>query len=284
MQPDEPIAPLSARSLLGADLHVQTSRRLSMRDLAVLAHVTQRLSAAGDPWAATSLYEMGVAVYGRSPGGEERRGLHESLDRLYEVSITMPGLDATREHQLVKVIGQRRARLIQQIDIEGEQLRLRLVDGKELSQAFGRLKGSQQVRIEVANWYARQVRANGWTGLDLEMFRRLGVGLAARVWSYIEAERYDAKTVELEATYIGLGAPALAALDLAGYTRPRAARAKLVQAGERIVATDARYTRIETIRGRYGWDLLVVRRRGGQALEEARRIRTTTRAAGLAAV
>lgn len=58
-------------------------------------------------------------------------------------------------------------------------------------------------------------------------------------------------------------------------------RAKLADAGERIVATDARYTRIELRRGPYGHELVVVRRRGGPALEEARAIRAKTRDAGL---
>lgn len=38
---------------------------------------------------------------------------------------------------------------------------------------------------------------------------------------------------------------------------PRDARRKLTQAGQRIVATDARYQRVEVRRGPYGWDLLV---------------------------
>ncbi len=137
------------------------------------------------------------------------------------------------------------------------------------------------MRIRLAYWYAEQVRAGYTTYLDLPMFRALGVGLAARVWAYLEAEQYEPKTPDLEATYIGLGAPALAALDLAGYTRTRDARVKLAVAGERIVATDARYTRIELRSGPYGHELVVVRRRGDQALEEARAIRAKTRAAGL---
>lgn len=116
------------------------------------------------------------------------------------------------------------------------------------------------------------------------MFRALGVGLAARVWAFLEAEQYEPKTPELEATVLGLGRPAIDALDLGSYTRPRDARRKLTQAGQRIVATDARYQRVEVRRGPYGWDLLVARVRGGQELEERRRIRATTRAAGLAAV
>ncbi len=290
MQPEKPASGhLTARSLLGADKRVLISRRLAMRDLAVLAHITQQLPAAGDEWAATTLHEMGVAVYGREPGGHDRQALHESLDRLWDVTITMPGFDAADGHQLVDEIGGRRSRLIQQIDIErARKLRLQLVAAKDDEQAkhaasrdLGKLRGTDHVHIELANWYVGQVRAGGWTGLDLEMFRALGVGLAARVWSYIEAERYEPKTPELEATYIGLGTPALAALDLAGYARPRAARAKLVTAGQRIVATDARYQRAEVRRGRHGWELLVARLRGGQELEERRRIRTTSRAAGL---
>jgi len=158
-----------------------------------------------------------------------------------------------------------------------EHRRLRLTTSAEM----GALKGTENVRIRLAYWYAEQVRAGYTTYLDLAMFRALGVGLAARVWAYLEAEQYEPKTPDLEATYIGLGAPALAALDLAGYTRTRDARVKLAVAGERIVATDARYTRIELRSGPYGHELVVVRRRGDQALEEARAIRAKTRAAGL---
>ncbi len=47
------------------------------------------------------------------------------------------------------------------------------------------------------------------------------------------------------------------------------------------MATDARYTRIELRRGPYGHELVVIRRRGGPALEEARAIRAKTRDVGL---
>jgi len=187
----------------------------------------------------TRLYELGQAIYGRVPSGRDRQRLRESLSRLVEVTLTIPGYDVTRSQIVGDLAGESQANLLEAVYIEHRRLRL------TTSAEMGTLKGTENVRIRLAYWYAEQVRAGYTTYLDLAMFRALGVGLAARVWAYLEAEQYEPKTPDLEATYIGLGAPALAALDLAGYTRTRDARVKLAVAGERIVATDARYTRIE---------------------------------------
>src|SRR4051794_40188257 len=83
--------PLLAQSLLSSTVRVRASRRLSMRDKAVLAVVSEKLAPEGDPVVATSLYELGRKVYGHSPGGPERAALRESLARLWDVDLEIPG-------------------------------------------------------------------------------------------------------------------------------------------------------------------------------------------------
>ncbi len=74
-----------------------------------------------------------------------------------------------------------------------------------------------------------------------------------------------------KAKAIGLGPPAIAALDLAGYKRARDGRRALRRAAERIVRTDYRYEAIDVRPGVYvsisveraphaGWRILAVRR------------------------
>ena len=140
----------------------------------------------------------------------------------------------------------------------------------------GGLKGAANVKVAFARWFARQVRAGYATYLDLVMFRRLGVGLAARIWAYLEAESYELKGRDRETKAIGLGPPAVAALDLAGYKRARDARRALSRAAERIVVTDPRYEAVDVRPGVYGYDLYVVRRRGDR-LREHRRVREALR-------
>ncbi len=270
MRPDP--APLTARSLLGAELTVEVSRRLSMRDLAVLAAATEALAGDGNLVVPTSLYELAEAIYGsrrelgRKPGGEEYRHVLSSLDRLVEVALTLPGYDVVSGRLVGNLAGRSRANLLQAVFVESQQLRL------VSPAARGALKGRANVKIEFARWFARQVEAGYVTYLDLAMFRRLGVGLAARVWAYLEAEAYEPKGPGWEAKAIGLGPPAIAALDLAGYKRARDGRRALGRAAERIVRTDSRYEAIDVRPGVYGHDLYVVRRRG-DCLREHRQVR-----------
>ncbi len=257
-------APVVARSLLGSDRTVTMSHRLSLRDLAVLAHLTACLHDAGVE-AHTSLHAIGQAIYGRWPSGQDRRDIRQSLRRLYDVSITMPGYDAIRG-RIIGKMGGTEARLVQAIVMEHEALEL--VEPSDL----GKLRGQQQVSIQLATWYCEQVRAGHVTLLDLSLFRGLGSGLAARLWSYLEAESYEPQTPELEKTVVGLGPPVVATLDLGGYAQARDARAKLRAASRRILGEqgDPRYERITLRRGPRGYELLVVRLRGGQQLARLR--------------
>lgn len=203
----------------------------------------------------------------------------------------MPGYDAAAGHQLVEEIGGRRSRLIQQIDIErARKLRLQLVAAEDdaakrrVAAELGKLKGDAQVRIELANWYSRRSapaagRASTWKCSGRSALASPRASGATSKPSATTRRPRSSKPAT------SASAPRPSRRSTSPATRaPRQAWPGGTVAGERIVATDARYTRVELRRGPYGWDLLVVRRRGGQQLEEARRIRATTRAAGLAAV
>ena len=274
MRPDP--APLTARSLLGGDLAVQVSRRLSMRDLAVLAAAADLLPQDGEPDAPTSLYQLAGAVYGtrrelgRHPGGREYGHVLSSLDRLVEITLKIPGYDVVDGRVVGNLAGRSTANLLEGVYVAHE--RLQLVTPAQR----GGLKGAANVKVAFARWFARQVRAGYATYLDLVMFRRLGVGLAARIWAYLEAESYELKGRDRETKAIGLGPPAVAALDLAGYKRARDARRALSRAAERIVVTDPRYEAVDVRPGVYGYDLYVVRRRGDR-LREHRRVREALR-------
>lgn len=269
-------APLTARSLLGADHKVHVSRRLSMRDLAVLAATSELLPPRERPEVATTLYELSHAVYGRD-GGHQVELILDSFDRLGEITLRLPGFDATRGRVVGNLAGHTRAaNLLQAVFVDHRELR-----GMTAAQ-YGALKGTGNLRVLFTEWFAAQIRAGHATYLDLELFRALGNGLAARLWAFLEGERYEPKGErggeQREAKAIGLGAPVVAALDLASYGRLRDARRKLGRAGERIMLEDPRYEAVEVRPSSLGYDLYVVRRRLPQrTLAERRAVRRQLR-------
>lgn len=274
-------APITARSLLGADLTVTASRRLSMRDLAVLAAGTERLVDGNPPEAPTTLHNLGAAVYGREPQGKDRRDLVASLDRLVEITLEIPGFDVTRNRIVGNLAGKSKANLLEAVFVESDTLELVIDrDGRrEVTdpRAVGRLRGTANVRIRFAWWYAEQIRAGNVTYLDLALFRRLRSGLAARLWAYLEGERYEQKGGARESKSIGLGEPLLAALDLLSYGRENGRERdrwpKLRAACAKVVAADPRYETLELRPGVAARrDLYVVRRTSAaDVAAEARR-------------
>jgi len=282
-------APITALSLLGVDEHVTASRRLTMRDLATLAAASKMLAAGSPPEAPTTLYQLAQAIYGID-GGRQRARVLDSLDRLVEVSLDLPGYDVTRGRIVGNLAGRSKANLLEAVFVESDDFTL-VYDAKWEAGRFGTtgqrkvrgtsaergllhsatLRGRPNVRVRFASWYADQIRAGYCTYLDLAMFRRLGIGLAARLWAFLEAERYEAKGGGVETTVIGLGPKALGALNLAGYKRPRDAIGAVRQAASKIRTADVRYGLIEIRPGIYGRDLYVVRHQAGKPLDEARK-------------
>jgi len=257
---------------MGADLVVKATRRLSMRDLAVLAVAAERLPPEGKPDAPMTLYQLGLGVYGRPPDGRDRRQLYESLERLCEITLTIPGYDVTTSRIVGNLAGKSIANILEAVFVEHE--RLRLVTPQE----WGALKGQVNLRVRFALWYAEQIRAGYVTYLNIETLRALGSGLAARVWAFLEAEQFEPKGDDREGKALALAEPMIQALGLARYGRPQDARARLRRACARIVAQDARYEQLDVRPGPWGggWDLYAVRR-AGERLKEHREVRQLVR-------
>lgn len=225
----------SARSLLG---EFGASQRLTGLDLTVLAFILERWSE-GDTGdllhpAEFTLYELGVAIYGREPDGKERRMLRAALLRLYRVEIDLVGYDAT--------LGQRGARFARKSRLVYDVLsELDTLDDPEQRQ-IGGLRGST-FAVLITPWLGKQVRAGYVTYLDFQVMRRLR-GVAARLWVYLEAEDWRPRRGETEVVrWVTLSPEAFGVFGMS-YARDRDARRHLAEAGERIVAADARYSAV----------------------------------------
>ncbi len=108
--------------------------------------------------------------------------------------------------------------------------------------------------------------------LDLDLLRRLGSGLPARLWATLEAwGRWPDRTLDgCEETAIGLGRPALESLGVAQYERAHDARRALDRAGSTLVAVDPGYELVRCERRGGGWSLVVRRVSGARARAQAR--------------
>ncbi len=241
----------TGRCLLGTDEVAIRPRRLATRDLAVFAYLTDRYlwpppQHDGEP-AEFTLYNLGRAIYGRTPDGEERRELRASLERLWRAEIVFGFQEDAAATSW--------RRLLTQIDSELDRLAKEdvLAEGRR----SGHLRGST-FAVTLAPWVAQAVRAGHFTWLNLHTLRQLG-GIAARLWVYLEAESYKATAHGLASTWIGLGRPALATLGADRYRRTRDARRALVRAAARIVEVDARYASITVEARAGGWALVASR-------------------------
>jgi hypothetical protein len=261
--------PFTGRSLLGLDHVAIRPRRLTPRDLTVLAYVTDRYlwpppKSDLDP-AGFSLYDLGRAIYGREPAGADRRNLRFSLRRLWEAELVLGGVDDLAAERLTW------ERLL--IRIESEVDRLAKEDWLATGRQAGALRGST-FKVTLAPWLAQAVREGHFTWLDFRVLRRLG-GLSARLWVYLEAERFKPLGEGRESTWIGLGQPALASLGADGYERHRDARRALTRAGERIAAADIRYESVRVERRAGGWALIASRTTDAERLKVRRAARTS---------
>ncbi len=255
-------APFTARTLLGMEPERATGR-LSITDMAVLAAVITHLDPEGN-CCPTSLYELSMAVFG-GRGGEELRLTFASLERLVQLTLSLPGYDAVEDRVVGSLTGGSMVNLVQAIYVEHR--RLSIVSRREL----GALKNTHNVKVVLAEWLTRQVRAGNTTWLDLQLLRALGPGLAGRLWAFLEGERLNPDQDGLRAGHVGLGPPALTTLGLAGYARESDARKKLRKAAARIVATDPAWVSIDVIR-RAGWQLVFRRRPSGKEIAQRRRV------------
>jgi hypothetical protein len=263
----------------GLGVAVRASGRLSLTpDLDLLAWVCDRWATTrlpdgytvdGEPHpdgvAAFTLYDLGLDLYGREPGGEERRAMRESLLRLFRVEVTFTGYDAAMKRPDAALCSM--SRLITTIVSEREAL-----GPAADAQAIGALRGSTW-KVELASWLRRQLLAGNVTYLDWRILRQLD-GAAKRTWVYLEAERWKPAGDGLLATHVGLGRPALDSLGVGGFQRHRDARRALERAGARIVAADERYASV-TVEGRPGGHALVAYRLDAERLKVRRQARAS---------
>jgi len=279
-----------ARCLLGAGW-IGGSRRLSMLDLRVWAALCAQLREqlpeppAGDPTLAnadtrtveTTAYQLAERVFARGEGGNRWARLREALMRLRSATVLVQTVERDPEiaAQMVRsgavaLIG----------DVWLATLRLDLTTPRE----WGALKGSTTLKVEIGRWPAQQLLADRVTWLDLDLLRKLGNGLPARLWVALEAwARWPQRSLDgREQTAIGLGQPALESLGVAQYQRRHDARRALDRAGARIVAVDPAYELIRCQGRGQVWNLVVRRLRGQRARARARS-GATWRSQGIAA-
>lgn len=264
--------PFTGRSLLGTDEVAIRPRRLTSRDLAVLAYLLDRFlwpppEGDLDP-ARFTLYDLGRAMYRTEPDGDDRRRLRASLRRLWETEIIFGWQEDSQREDFRRLL----------IQVESEIERLSAADRLPVPpEKVGAVRGST-FKVTLAPWLAQAVREGHFTWLDFRVLRRLR-GLSARLWVYLEAEQWKPQPSERrESTWIGLGRPALASLGADGYARHVDARKALKRAGIRVVKADTRYESVTVERRPGGW-ALVAMRSTGQLRRERERVRATLAAA-----
>jgi hypothetical protein len=216
-------------------------------DLRALAFLATRLGSAPMPTRAEcSLAELAAAVYGRPPGGSDRRTLESSLHRLEAAVVTLHGCDLVAG-RLSR--GVTRAPLFRAVAIES---------------------GPARLRYEFSPWLAGAVAQGGFPRLDLSILRALPT-TAARLWALLEGGRgFEPYTETLELHTLRLDGYLHEALAL-GHAREAEARRCLRQAAAQVAGVDPRYARLEVRLIRSGWVLRVERRIGTAPYDHATR-------------
>lgn len=242
------------RSLLG---EFEASIVLSGLDLKVLAFILERWGSvprdAIDEPAGFTLYEVGQALHGHDPTGGQRRALRASLERLFEVEITLVGYDVRTGTTDSKIAS--RQRLLQAIRWHLEESFEN--HGEEWFATAGALRGSAY-SVTLASWLARQLQGGYATYLDLRILRQLRE-VAARVWVYLEAEDWRPKAGRKEVQrWLALNPKSYRTLGV-HHTRERDARAALARACDRIMLVDGRYAVVSVQETNKGWCLLATR-------------------------
>lgn len=245
--------PLEVRGISGA---IRSTGRLSLSpDLDVLAWICERWMTNPIPdhrgIVRFTVYDLALDLYGKRPGGKNRRDLAESLRRLYRVEVSFTDHDAIDGQPMRG--SQTLSRLL--YDVRAETA---LLDAGSDPARLGALRGST-VAVRLSDWLRDSLMGGHFTYLRWDILRQLD-GHAKRLWVYLAAERYKPIGDDLSATHVGLGGPALATLGLDGYARHRDARAALKRAGDRIVKADPRYQSVTVERRPGGYALVAIRR------------------------
>jgi hypothetical protein len=173
-------------------------------------------------WMRPTLYEIGSALYGKAPSGENYRDLREALVRLAMVRITIDGYD-----------------------VETGDFRDNWIVTESLM-AVGRPKddptGLDRPSIRIAEWLRQALDEEKVVRVHWQTLRAFDERqkLAKRLWLYLAAERWSKMTADTEGTWIACGDRLFAALGM-DYAEHRFARRALKQACAAVHKTDPRY-------------------------------------------
>jgi hypothetical protein len=173
-------------------------------------------------WMRPTLYELGSALYGKAPSGENYRDLRASLDRLAWVNVTIDGYDIET--------GTFRDNWISRDNLMA------------LGRAEGDPSGLQRPSIRLAEWLRLALKEEKVVRVHWQTMRAFHErqALAKRLWLYLAAERWSKMTADTEGTWIACGDRLFAALGM-DYAEHRFARRALKQACATVHKTDPRY-------------------------------------------
>jgi hypothetical protein len=149
---------------------------------------------------------------------------------------------------------------------------------------LGGLHGKAPIEAVLSPWLAKQLVHGYYTYVKFSVLRRLS-GLAERVWTYLEAERWTRKGVGKGrmTTWVKLGP---ITYDVFGmrYGNDRQARQALSRAGQRIVEADDKYESVRVTKQPGGYALHATRIEGVERRRVARLARESLASAMASAV
>lgn len=194
-----------------------------------------------------TLYELGMDLYGRDPGGEERRLMRASMRRLFKASFELEGYVASEK--AMGALG------------DTNETWIRLV----AEVRWQRRNGTERNVAQLGGFIVEQLQAGHLTYLDWRVLRSLD-GLAKRLWVYLESQTFKRSGVGEGSIRLWLGPPIYQALGIT--TRhPTQARQILMRAGEKISAVDRSFVRFDLhrpVRRGGTWSLTARRRLSGR--------------------
>ncbi|MTD47584.1 hypothetical protein GKE82_25610 [Conexibacter sp. W3-3-2] len=222
-------------------------------------------------------FQLGALLrkLGITPGGYQRRDLVIALKRLYDVSLELPEFDEDGNE-----IGVRQRRLFSELAVYADSRTLQEVDGprdKAGNLSFVKIADAEgaHAQVTLTPWFAEAVLDRRGRTLDLETQRALD-GAAKRIWVTLGMLPYvQAADGQSESYTIALDDKVYEALKLRA-KRPTDNRKALRAALERILERDPSYTRLEVVKSRNTWSL-VVERLAGDAKQAALRSREADR-------
>lgn len=210
----------------GLSERIQAEGRLKLNpDYDVFAWLCERWQtrATDSGWMRPTLYEIGSALYGKAPSGENYRDLRSAVDRLAGLRITIDGYD-----------------------VESGEFRDNWIV-KESLLAVGRPKGDvsglDRPSIRLAEWLRQALAEEKVVRVHWQTMRAFDERqkLAKRLWLYLAAERWKKTSSNSEGTWIACGDRLYAALGM-DYAEHRFARRALKQACLAVRKVDPRYS------------------------------------------